>query len=71
MEFPVDPNTVLSAGHHFDNIVGEIQKNDFQVKNPPASNICKECDFRMYCVSQNTIKYRFVRRKKRTMKRIN
>lgn len=58
-EFPVDEQDIKTAGSHFDDVVSVIQSKDFEVKNPPASNICKECDFRSYCTSQGTIKFKF------------
>lgn len=66
-EFPVDEQEIKNAGSHFDEVVSEIQKKKFEVKNPPASNICKECDFRSYCTSQGTIKFKF----KTTPSRLN
>lgn len=58
-EFPVDEQITKTAGSHFDGIVSVIQSKKFEVKTPPPSNICKECDFRSYCTSQGTIKFKF------------
>lgn len=67
-EFPVDEKAIKIAGSHFDDIVSLIQGKKFEVNTPPDSNICKECDFRLYCASQGTIKFSFkeVPRKRKT-----
>ena len=36
-------------------VVAEVQAQRFEVLCPPARTVCKECDFRSYCVSQKTI----------------
>jgi DNA helicase-2/ATP-dependent DNA helicase PcrA len=65
MEFPVDDRNIKQAGEHFDQIVRSIRSEDFTVRSPPASTVCKECDFRTYCDGQGTIKFRFRHTKRR------
>lgn len=56
MEFPYRPEMVERAGLHFDEVVRKIEANDFQVVTPPESGICKECDFRPFCLAKGTIR---------------
>lgn len=65
-EFPVDEGTIKQAGEHFDQVVKCIRSEDFGVRAPPASTICKECDFRTYCDVQGTIKFKFRHSKRRS-----
>jgi DNA helicase-2/ATP-dependent DNA helicase PcrA len=58
-EFPVSEAAINSSGAHFDEVVSKIQVQNFEVKNPPASSTCKECDFRTYCDGQGTIRFKF------------
>lgn len=55
MTFEYRPNDVADAVAHFDAVVAEVQAQHFDVLLPPPRTICKECDFRSYCVSQGTI----------------
>jgi len=55
MVFPYQPERVMQAGTHFDQVVSEILAGDFKVKKPPQRKICSECDFRNYCISTGTI----------------
>jgi len=59
MEFPVSEENIRRAGEHFDHVVDRIRTEDFSVKSPPASDTCKECDFRTYCDGQGTIRFKF------------
>jgi CRISPR/Cas system-associated exonuclease Cas4 (RecB family) len=40
---------------HFDEVVKEIQAQNFLVVSPPEKKVCDECDFRNLCVSDGTI----------------
>ena len=55
MTLPYDPQKVDAAGAHFDKVVGCIQAQEFSVKKPPESSICKECDMRHLCRADGTI----------------
>jgi DNA helicase II / ATP-dependent DNA helicase PcrA len=55
MSFDYDPADVAGAVAHFDDVVEEVQAQRFDVVTPPDKGVCKECDFRCYCVSQGTI----------------
>jgi len=55
MSFNYDPADVADAVAHFDDVVAEVQAQRFDVVTPPDKGVCKECDFRSYCVSQGTI----------------
>jgi DNA helicase-2/ATP-dependent DNA helicase PcrA len=55
MSFDYRPEDVGSAVAHFEAVVAEVQAQHFEVHQPPARTVCKECDFRSYCVSQGTI----------------
>lgn len=65
MEFPVDERNIQEAGEHFDEVVKSIRSEDYRVRSPPASTVCKECDFRTYCDGQGTIKFKFRHSKRR------
>jgi len=56
MEFPYRPELVDQAGEHFDEVVAKIKARDFEITKPPESGICKECDFRSYCVAEGMIR---------------
>lgn len=56
MVLPYDPARVREAGRHFDETVRRIQAREFAVSTPPEAAICKECDLRMLCRSENIIK---------------
>lgn len=55
MSFDYRPEDVADAVSHFDSVVAEVQAQHFDVVTPPPRTICKECDFRSYCVSIGTI----------------
>jgi DNA helicase-2/ATP-dependent DNA helicase PcrA len=55
MVLPYDPARVDEAGRHFDETVRRIQAGEFAVTMPPEAAICKECDLRMLCRSENII----------------
>lgn len=55
MVLPYDPAQVEEAGRHFDDTVRRIQAREFSVTTPPEAAICKECDLRLLCRSENII----------------
>jgi DNA helicase-2/ATP-dependent DNA helicase PcrA len=55
MTFDYRPEDVADAVAHFDSVVAEVQAQHFDVVVPPDRTICKECDFRNFCISQGTI----------------
>jgi len=55
MVLPYDPAQVEEAGRHFDDTVRRIQAREFAVTTPPEGAICKECDLRLLCRSENII----------------
>jgi len=55
MSFDYRPDDVDDAVAHFDEVVAAVRAQHFDVLVPPDRTICKECDFRTYCVSQGTI----------------
>jgi DNA helicase II / ATP-dependent DNA helicase PcrA len=55
MVLPYEPQRVDEAGRYFDEIVGRIQAQEFEVTTPPEAAICKECDVRMLCRSEGII----------------
>ncbi|MCL0050935.1 ATP-dependent helicase [Dehalococcoidia bacterium] len=56
MEFPYRPDEVEEAGAHFDRVVEQILEKDYQVRQTPEGKVCQECDLRVYCRHQGTIK---------------
>jgi DNA helicase-2/ATP-dependent DNA helicase PcrA len=58
MIFPYRPELIEAAGAHFDHVVAQILEKDFSINKPPETKVCKECDFRIYCYRQGTIKIR-------------
>jgi len=56
MEFPYDSGDVESAVSHFDEVVRDIQAQNFAVSVPPDKKVCNECDFKSLCESDGTIK---------------
>lgn len=56
MMFPYRPELVEAAGAYFDAVVAQILEKDFTIKKPPEPKVCKECDFRIYCYREGTIK---------------
>jgi CRISPR/Cas system-associated exonuclease Cas4 (RecB family) len=55
MSFEYRPEDVAEAVAHFEAVVEEVQAQHFEVLQTPPRTVCKECDFRSYCVSQGTI----------------
>ncbi len=55
MALPYDPTRVEEAARHFDETVRRIRAREFAVTTPPEAAICKECDLRMLCRSENII----------------
>jgi DNA helicase-2/ATP-dependent DNA helicase PcrA len=50
---------VEEAGKYFDEVVQEIRKRNFTIKQQPdTEKVCKECDFRFYCSQNGIIKFR-------------
>ena len=58
MTFAYDPKDVDEAVNHFDDVVREIQAQNFTVTTPPDKKVCDECDFRNLCASDGTIQLR-------------
>jgi len=58
MQFPYRPEVVDQAGAHFDHVVDQILKKDYRIHNIPERKVCKECDLRLYCGREGTIKIR-------------
>ena len=56
MESPYRPEMVEEAGRHFDEVVAKIEANDFRILTPPEPRICRECDFRPFCLGNGTIR---------------
>jgi len=56
MVFPYRPELVEAAGAYFDRVVAQILEGDFTIKRPPEPKVCQECDFRIYCHREGTIK---------------
>jgi DNA helicase-2/ATP-dependent DNA helicase PcrA len=56
MFFPYQPERVVQAGAYFDSVVARILAHDFAVQQLPEAKVCQECDFRVYCQRQGTIK---------------
>ena len=52
MAFPYRPERIEEAGLYFDSVVSRIQARDFQVNQRPEKTICKECDLRSLCQTQ-------------------
>jgi DNA helicase-2/ATP-dependent DNA helicase PcrA len=50
MEIPFAPEKVDGAGLRFDAVVAKIQAQDFRVLHVPERKVCKECDFKHYCL---------------------
>jgi DNA helicase-2/ATP-dependent DNA helicase PcrA len=55
MSFAYDPKDVEDAVEHFDEVVREIQSQNFLVTVPPDTKVCAECDFKSLCESDGTI----------------
>lgn len=55
MEFPYNPDDVASAISHFNEVVADIQQQNFAVSHPPDKKVCNECDFKAYCTADGTI----------------
>jgi DNA helicase-2/ATP-dependent DNA helicase PcrA len=56
MSFAYDPKDVEDAVKHFDEVVREIQSQNFLVTAPPDTKVCAECDFKSLCESDGTIR---------------
>lgn len=56
MSFPYDPTQVGEAGLHFDQVVGDILRGDFSVTCCPEGRVCDECDLRLLCQADGTIR---------------
>jgi DNA helicase-2/ATP-dependent DNA helicase PcrA len=56
MVLPYDPRQVEEAGRHFDETVRRIQAQEFAVRTPPETAICKECDVRHLCSSEGLLR---------------
>jgi len=56
MVFDYDHLIVDEAVKEFDTVVDKILKRDFEIKETPKPEYCRECDLKRYCVSKNTIK---------------
>jgi len=55
MSFAYDPKDVEEAVKHFDEVVREIQLQNFTVVTTPDKKVCGECDFNKLCSSDGTI----------------
>lgn len=55
MILPYRPERVEEAARHFDEVVGLITAKEYDVKHPPESNICDECDLRRLCLTDGVI----------------
>lgn len=56
MVFPYYREVLEEAGAHFDQVVARILAKDFTIKKLPEPKVCKECDLRIYCQHEGTIK---------------
>ncbi len=56
MLFPHEPERVAEAGAYFDQVVARILARDYAIRLPPERRVCAECDFRVYCEGQGTIR---------------
>jgi DNA helicase-2/ATP-dependent DNA helicase PcrA len=56
MDFPYRSEIVAEAGTYFDNVVDKILKKDYVMHRAPEHRVCKECDLRVYCGREGTIK---------------
>ena len=56
MGFPYKPEMVDAAGTHFDHVVDQILRKNYEIKAPPERKVCNECDLRVYCGREGTIK---------------
>jgi DNA helicase-2/ATP-dependent DNA helicase PcrA len=55
MVFEFNAGDVSAATEHFESVVRAIQARDFHVSEPPAKEVCSECDFKVLCESDGTI----------------
>ena len=58
MQFAYQPEVVDAAGLHFDHVVEQILEKDYRIQKTPERKVCKECDLRLYCGREGTIKIR-------------
>jgi DNA helicase II / ATP-dependent DNA helicase PcrA len=56
VEIPFNENDLNQAGEYFDSIITFIQNKEFKVKEAPKPKICRECDFKRYCIAEGIIK---------------
>lgn len=56
MVFPYVEDHVTNAMAYFEDIVGEIQNQNFKMDHAPDPKVCNECDFKAYCKSTGLIK---------------
>ncbi len=55
MVFPYRPKLVEKVVFQFDAVVNKIKANDFCVAVPPGREVCRACDIRTLCISENLI----------------
>ena len=55
MEIPYRPENVEAAGKRFDRVVSCIQAQDFNVTRKPEAKVCKECDLKSLCMTEEII----------------
>jgi len=55
MVFPYRPKIVEKVVFQFDAVVNKINVKDFCVAVPPGREVCKACDIRNLCISENLI----------------
>ena len=58
MELPFNERYIETATEYFANTARLIQQKRFGIDKKPAMAVCRSCDFRTYCASQGTIKYK-------------
>ena len=52
MEIEYDEGLVKAAGKHFDEVAACIIRKDFEIKTmPDKTKVCKECDFKFFCIT--------------------
>lgn len=56
MKFPYKSEAVEAAGDYFDSVVEKILNIDYQLDKIPEYKVCKECDLRVYCSREGSIK---------------
>jgi len=53
--FPYRQEKVEQATSRFDNVVQQIQENDYDIKELPERKICKNCDIRNICIHEGML----------------